>query len=82
MTSLFFDGVTEEISKSILLDLCDSKLGMLSRQIRTADLIQISLEIKFPASVGEIFTKRLSRKASKIMNEETVPQTDTGGQLE
>ena len=43
---------------------------------------KIRAKEKFPATAGEILLKSLPRKSSKIKSEGTVPQTDTGGQVE
>ena len=56
--------------------------AMLSRKIQKADLIQIAGKTKFLPSGREILVKSLPRKTSKIIIEKTVPQTDTGIQLE
>jgi hypothetical protein len=37
---------------------------------------------KLPATAGGILLKSLPRKSSKMKSDGTVPQTDTGGQVE
>jgi len=56
---------------------------MYGRKIRHAALMQISHTVeKFRLRPGLMFVKSLPRKTSKHNTSATVPQTDTGDQVE
>jgi hypothetical protein len=83
VTLVYVDGVTEEKSACPLLDLGH----WLKSGYRGKSRYLPSMETFRADEIGslrgsEICAKSLSRKASKITYTETVPQTDTGDQVE
>ena len=81
MTSLFFDEGTKVSMFCVLLDSRSGGEECSEENLGTA-FWQLLSERKFSASAEEMEQSGLPRKASKIMNRETVPKTDTGGRGE
>ena len=61
-----------------LLDLCLCREDDLEENPQ----VTVQTEHKIPGSPGRIYQSALPRKFSKLNKPETVPQTDTGDQVE
>lgn len=71
-----FDGVTEDISHSTLLDWCYLNKN---RILGKSGIHKIRLKVKSLLTRSEIAVKSLPRKTSKDKYVVTVPQTNSGG---